>query len=81
MPPQVIDSTSELRFKQCSIGDMGYVNVCGTFGRQIIDIQTKTDRQTDSLRRNKRGTKQQAGRQSVGLTDRIDRIYRAMFQF
>jgi len=31
MPPQVIDSTSELRFKQCSIGDMGYVNVCGNF--------------------------------------------------
>lgn len=31
MPPKVIDSTSDLRFKQCFLGDMRYVNLSGNF--------------------------------------------------
>ena len=41
MPPQVTDSTSELRFKQCSIGDMSYVNVCGKYVRQTVERTDK----------------------------------------
>ena len=44
MPPHVITSTSVLRFKQCSLGDMNYVNFCGEFKIQIRGelLTTKT---------------------------------------
>ena len=45
MPPHVIKSTSVLRFKQCSLSDMNYVNLCGEFKIQIRGelLTTKTN--------------------------------------
>ena len=53
MPPHIITNTSVLRFKQCSLGDMNYVNLCGEFKIQIRGelLTTKTNQRPSQIKK------------------------------